>query len=203
MWLLSSDDSCCLSIIKSRAGSSSCTEWLCGTSWRSGEGADCHQLHTEWKWPTLKRKFLRWSGPLWWTMTKSGCIIFLLLHSSMRADTGCFPAHREKHIIRFGRRSEEEMFYRSSFSTEASIFMMNIFVLVYVWHAAQTLAGDFVVYCRFRSYYSWKKIDCKNSSQNSVYCLCKIAILWTISVLLLIYMLVWSCSGRAAEVCCT
>lgn len=43
---------------------------------------------------TLKRKFLRWSGPLWWTMTNSGCIIRLLLHSSMRADTGCFPEHR-------------------------------------------------------------------------------------------------------------
>ncbi len=47
-------------------------------------------------WPTLNRKFLRWSGPLWWTMMKSGCIIRLLLHSSMRADTGCFPAQRKK-----------------------------------------------------------------------------------------------------------
>lgn len=41
--------------------------------------------------PTLNRKFLRWSGPLWWTKTKSGCTILRLLHNSMRADTGCFP----------------------------------------------------------------------------------------------------------------
>lgn len=47
--------------------------------------------------PTLKRKFLRWSGPLWWTMTNSGCNIRCLLHSSMRAETGCFPAQERQH----------------------------------------------------------------------------------------------------------
>lgn len=50
---------------------------------------------------TLKRKFLRWSGPLWWTMTNSGCNIRCLLHSSMRAETGCFPAQERRHMRRW------------------------------------------------------------------------------------------------------
>lgn len=45
---------------------------------------------------TLKRKCLRWSGPLSWTNRNSGGCHLLLLQISIKADTGCLPAVGEK-----------------------------------------------------------------------------------------------------------
>lgn len=48
---------------------------------------------------TLKRKCLRWSGPLSWTNRNSGGCHLLLLHISIKADTGCLPAEKKKIVI--------------------------------------------------------------------------------------------------------
>ena len=44
---------------------------------------------------TLKRKCLRWSGPLSWTKRNSGGCHLLLLQISIKADTGCLPAEKK------------------------------------------------------------------------------------------------------------
>lgn len=48
---------------------------------------------------TLKRKCLRWSGPLSWTKRNSGGCHLLLLQISIKADTGCLPTEGKKPLI--------------------------------------------------------------------------------------------------------
>lgn len=50
---------------------------------------------------TLKRKCLRWSGPLSWTKRNSGGCHLLLLQISIKADTGCLPAEKKKTSYSF------------------------------------------------------------------------------------------------------
>lgn len=86
---------------------------------------------------------------------------------------------------------------RKRYSTQGLIFMMNIFCPCLCLTSSSVLknAND---PCRsfcgllqiqkllFLLTVLYEKIDCKNSSENSVYCLCKNATLWKISVLWLI-----------------
>lgn len=48
---------------------------------------------------TLKRKCLRWSGPLSWTKRNSGGCHLLLLQISIKADTGCLPAKKKNNQL--------------------------------------------------------------------------------------------------------
>lgn len=49
---------------------------------------------------TLNRKSFLCDGPLSWTSSYFGAPHFLLLHSSPRADTGCFPVNHRLRIIK-------------------------------------------------------------------------------------------------------